>query len=453
MGADDRIKVLEDEFKLIKSEVKQTLTSVRDFLLELKLPPLQEEVAPPENKLAELAAEMAPAPVFPAPSAPQPPTPPPGSALAQAQGAAEARSQGQAPAEVKPPEPAPRPVQPEPVVSTPPMANPQGSKPEFQVMPDFNPNRFSPFPESGPAMPAMPVFTSPPPPPVPELLPDIDDEDTGISAGDMPEDIETGSTEEKSPEEDTGIMAGEMPEDEEPEMEDKQPNTAGVVETMKEETSLTTPQVNLLSNLIHWAAKARKEIGVEQLPFFLDIYATTGDLSPETKEVILRLAEVTADQASGSGTPNRSFPVKEEIILCLELNSLDGQLPAELKEKIHRLTEIILRQATNASKADIWSQLLLELHGILTGGGTSLHAIAAAGETGTLQDKKEGEPGEEKKAEKTEAKATEEEASRNVLPARLRLVLPFGNGSEQEVDLGSLFLAGSSSAKQGNGHK
>jgi hypothetical protein len=294
----------------------------------------------------------------------------------------------------------------------------------------------------------MPFITPPPPPPPPEVLPEVEDEDTGISAGDMPEE-----------DEDIGISAGDIPEDEEPEMEDRQPNLAGVGDMIKDETSLTTPQINLLSNLIHWASKARKEIGPEQLPVFLDIYATTGDLSPEVKDVILRLAEVTADPATGPGTPDRSYPVREEVALCIEINSLDGQIPAALKEKVHRLTDLILRQATNASKADIWSQLLLELHGILTGGGSSLHLVTAEGEAGSAQGKSEGESAGAAREQDAETAGEETSPadsapiSRNVLPARLRLVLPFENGSEQEVELGSFLISSTPAAKPGNGHK
>jgi hypothetical protein len=43
MEMDKRVDVLEGELKLMKGELKQTLTNVRDFLLELKLPPPLQE--------------------------------------------------------------------------------------------------------------------------------------------------------------------------------------------------------------------------------------------------------------------------------------------------------------------------------------------------------------------------------------------------------------------------
>ncbi len=43
MAIDERIQTMEDEFKLLKGELKQTLANVRDFLVDLNLPAMQEE--------------------------------------------------------------------------------------------------------------------------------------------------------------------------------------------------------------------------------------------------------------------------------------------------------------------------------------------------------------------------------------------------------------------------
>ncbi|MFH1003279.1 MAG: hypothetical protein V1780_03965, partial [Chloroflexota bacterium] len=57
------------------------------------------------------------------------------------------------------------------------------------------------------------------------------------------------------------------------------------------EVSRPAPQVNMLANLVRWVALARREIGNEQLPTFLDVYSFSENLSPELREIILGLAE------------------------------------------------------------------------------------------------------------------------------------------------------------------
>ena len=59
MATDDRVKVLEGEFKLIKSELRQTLSSVRDFLLDIKLPPMQEEPGLTQGSAEAVTPDMA----------------------------------------------------------------------------------------------------------------------------------------------------------------------------------------------------------------------------------------------------------------------------------------------------------------------------------------------------------------------------------------------------------
>ena len=43
MEVDDRIEAIEGELKLIKGEVKETLTTMRDFLQGIDLPPLADD--------------------------------------------------------------------------------------------------------------------------------------------------------------------------------------------------------------------------------------------------------------------------------------------------------------------------------------------------------------------------------------------------------------------------
>ena len=59
MSTEDRVKVLEGEFKLIKSELRQTLGSVRDFMLDLKLPPVQEDAHKDAMDLSTTAQDSA----------------------------------------------------------------------------------------------------------------------------------------------------------------------------------------------------------------------------------------------------------------------------------------------------------------------------------------------------------------------------------------------------------
>ena len=118
-------------------------------------------------------------------------------------------------------------------------------------------------------------------------------------------------------------------------------------------------------------AAAKKDIGIAQLPVFLDVYASTGNLNSEMKDIILHLAEV-ATGPEDNLLPEKNRTVSEELTICMEINGLSGQLPEDLKRKVQRLTQIILEQSLNTGKSDIWSQMLLELHGVLSGFGNSL---------------------------------------------------------------------------------
>lgn len=81
------------------------------------------------------------------------------------------------------------------------------------------------------------------------------------------------------------------------------------------------PQVNMLTNLIRWVLSARAEVGTDQVPALLDIFAMSGHMQPGLKEMILKLADSLGEQQGPGGS------------------------------------------------ADTWSRLAQELHGILSGGG------------------------------------------------------------------------------------
>jgi hypothetical protein len=136
------------------------------------------------------------------------------------------------------------------------------------------------------------------------------------------------------------------------------------------------PKVNMLANLINWVARAKREIGYEGLPTFLEVYGISGHLTQELKEVILHLAEITQEAPE------------------------------------------------TATSADIWSQSMLSLHGILTGGDAPLHPVIPSWEETT----DEVEPAEEEIIEVDKAQDK---------PVKLKLVFPNGNGKSKEfcIDL------------------
>jgi hypothetical protein len=132
------------------------------------------------------------------------------------------------------------------------------------------------------------------------------------------------------------------------------------------------PKVNMLANLINWVAKARQEIGIEQLPALLEVYGTSGHLSPEMKDIILHLAEIVKDYSEVANEP------------------------------------------------EIWSQSILSLHGVLTGGDAPLNPVI---------------PSWVDISDEAEASSDEEiiEVDKNKdKQAKLKLVFPGGNGKSKE---------------------
>ena len=142
------------------------------------------------------------------------------------------------------------------------------------------------------------------------------------------------------------------------------------------EIQSSTPRVNLLANLINWVSRAKKEIGSEQLPTFLEVYGVSGHLSPELKEAILQLCDITAEQSDA------------------------------------------------ANRADVWSQSMLSLHGILTGGDAPLYPFKSS----AFGAESEELPVEEEIIEVDKPKEQ---------PVKLKLVFPDSDGKSKEfsVDL------------------
>jgi hypothetical protein len=283
--------------------------------------------------------------------------------------------------------------------------------------------------------------------------------------------------------EDTGISSGDMPSDKKPETERQEMAEETLPAPIPAVYAPTAPQVNMLANLVRWAAEARREIGMAQLPVFLDVYATTGHLTEEMKENILHLAEVCSDPVADEPAAGSGKIINEQLSICMEIGSFNGEVPVEIRTKIRRLSELILQQTAGSNKADIWSQMLLKLHGILINGGSPVQPVnftknsvktEAAAEEEIVEDipaednslESGGEHVDEALAEEDslfefsadgieEEEPEEEEVLapvKNSRPAKLRLVLPVGDGAEQELDLGSLFIA-TETPKQGNVHK
>jgi len=140
-----------------------------------------------------------------------------------------------------------------------------------------------------------------------------------------------------------------------------------------EEASQSAPGVNLLANLIRWVATAKREIASEQLLTLLEVYGISGYLSPELKEVILHLADITE------------------------------------------------QQSVEENAADIWSRLTLELHGILVGGDALPHIIKPVWEEGESDTPPGDTVSEENKPEEK--------------PLKLKLVLSSGDENDKEFSI------------------
>jgi hypothetical protein len=400
MDNEERVKVLEGEFKLIKSELQQTLGSVRDFLLDLKLPPVREESV---DHVTSQLPETVPTPETPVDVGSEPGYGPgPGGGQGQSGlGASGGSEDGSNSLEsVRP-------------TSETPSEAPSNTG---EIMDEMG------FPE------------------------DLDDE-TGISSGDVPTEKQPENNQESLGESES--TPAEQPLEMKP----------------------ASPRVNVLANLIRWVAEAKNEIGQEQMPVFLDVYATTGHLTPEVKDTILHLVEISKEMDNTDQLVKKHLIISEQTNICLEMNRLAGAgtIQPELNAKIQRLTELVLQQAANSNKADIWSKLILELHSILTEGGNGFRQMESF-VPATASEKCEGIPGsgdaecQADPEDMEDAMQSEEYFPDEVLEpddtpmttlrsskaARLRLVMPVGDGKEQELDLGSLFIATEGKPKDGN---
>jgi hypothetical protein len=353
MSDDKRLETLSEEIKLLKGEIKNSLTSVRDYLLNMELPSSEfstilaalsgdnsgQKVSldgglgnQPENKNEEVAEE-------PEQSANDLDQPPPDENLLdmeQPEDLMEDIPEGQPLSQDE--------DETDGLIESEDTAQPEDEMLEQQEELEE--------PEESPEM-------------TEDVLEDGEEEeeeaDTEQEEENILEEPEDENMELPEIENEDSGPESEMPAEEEQPME---------LERSTADINQGTPRVNMLANLINWVSRAKKEIGDEMLPTFLDVYGVSGHLSLELKEVILHLADRT-------------------------------------QEKTEPCTD-----------AEVWSQAMLSLHGILTGGDAPLNpAIPSWKEALEEQDEEIIEVDKQDK------------------PIKLKFVLPSVNGKEKEYCL------------------
>ncbi len=337
--ADKKLATLQDEIKLLKGEVKQSLASVRDYLLNMELP----------------SAEI--------------------STILQALGGdgeqkMSIRGSFEMPTEKRPEE-------------------------SYSQFEDDTPNTPRKTPAEEEEMsPQDDIFTT-------EETTSEDTDETTSSTENVPQPAEVTTEEPASYEEeilpeedipspypDEDILPEEDDEfdDEEPEplpetgpdTDEGEPLAMENYRASESDILSAVPKVNLMANLINWISRAIRDIGYDQLPVFLEVYGVSGHLSPEMKDVILHLAELTNNREEAQ------------------------------------------------TSAGLWSEQMLSLHGILTGGEPPVHPVIPSwgapsditdqiADTEIMDEEPAEEPGE--------------------TPVKLKFVLPDGNGDSREFSI------------------
>jgi len=342
MESDKKLETLEEELKLMKGELKQTLASVRDYLLNMELP--SSEFA---TVIAALSGDGSDQKITMKGSF----TAPPDSGI------------GESPKEELPPEESPAEEEPQESLLDEPEEEPASEGTEKDSLAPES----ELYPEDEELIGGdEPFATESELPPEEELIDQGDNIEPEAELLSEEEEEEAGEPEEL---EESLAPESLLPAEEEQQME---------YERINAEASQSTPKVNLMANLINWTAKAKKEIGYEQMPTFLEVYGISGHLSPELKEVILHLSDITSEQSEDTNT------------------------------------------------AEIWSQSMLSLHGILTGGNAPVYPIKPYWNG----DGSEMQPGED------EATKAEVDKPKD-MPLKLKLVFPNGDGKDKEfcIDL------------------
>ena len=354
MAEDKQIETMQDEIKLLKGEVKQSLASVRDYLLNMELPSSEFSTI-----LAALGGDGHQKVTI-------------DGAIANAIGNKAAEALTEEPQDVVPAE----------------QITEESDEGEEETVPDDEDlldmdnlmggqsgmaSDESQIGDEADLSPEDSLFS----PDETELSPDeteLSPDETELSPEDTLEEETLGDDDEFSePEEFLEQGETDTPE---PEMseEEEQPVDYDRITTAEADSAI--PKVNMLANLINWISKAKQEIGYDQLPTFLEVYGISGHLSPELKEIIIHLAEISAE--------------RPEVI----------------------------------NNAEVWSQSMLSLHGILTGGDAPLNPVIPS----WTEASSEAEPTEEEIIEVDKHQES---------PAKLKLVFPNGDGKSKEfcIDL------------------
>jgi hypothetical protein len=314
MAEDKRLDTLQEEIKLMKGELKQSLATVRDYLLNMELP--SSEIS---SLLSELGDESQ-----------------------------KVTMQGNLGTPQEEP-----PKEPENELTETEESFEDETVPEGDDLLDLEEPEDSEEGETGT-----------------EPEDSLTGEDGELPLGEElpgPEDVLTAPEEADEDEPDEPLLPEpEMSEEEEQPMQEEQPME---YDKMLDEVSLSVPKVNMLANLINWVARANKEIGRDQIATFLEVYGISGHLSPELKEVILHLSEITEHEP--------------EI----------------------------------ATSTEIWAQSMLLLHGILTGGDAPLHPVMMSWNN------------EEKLSTDEEIIEVDKSKDKSL---KLKLVLPDDDGEDKE---------------------
>lgn len=313
MESEKQLQTIEEELKLLKGELKQTLSSVRDYLLNMELP---------TTEFSTILAALGDG----------------GDQTVSMKGTFTLPSESEAKTELEnKPEDEPG--------NEPP-------KPEAQATPEKDDSESSKAgKETEPLMSAHELETED----------DIPDSGEEPETEEIPDEIFEEEEEPLMPEDELPFAGEQLTE----------------YDRISDELGKSVPKVNLLANLISWISVAKREIGDEQLPTFLEVYGISGHLSSELKDVILHLAEITAEKPG------------------------DGNM------------------------AEIWSNSMLSLHGILTGGDAPLNPVRPHW----------NEIDEDLEPEENEIIEVQEEPEEP--PVKLKLVFPNGDGKGKEycIDL------------------
>jgi len=395
MAIEKKVETLEGEVKLMKGELKETLANVRDFLVNLKLPTPQIEGLDGGNTRLTVDGGLS------MPSA--------GAVLQQALPAMAQVAQEAAVAQA---------VQsPQPVMAAAPSAP---AEPQVVKVETVAPSDNQPTATAEPTEAAAPVEEATPEMSEPPAMP-------SSAAPESPE----ASEPQPQPKQPEAARDAQQPEKSK-EIQPGQP--------VAEAVSGSSSQVNLLANLLRWVSVATREIGSEQLPTFLDVYGTTGNLSPETREVILRFTDVVAQQpAFASADGVRSHIMTEQLATFLEVHSINGRLSPEVKEGILRFAGTMMAHPLERSIADVWSRLLLELHGILSGGGSLPQTLGIVQAIEELNDEANEAELETDGAGESPDTIEDEAAEAKERTVTLKLVVPVG-GMEKEFGIDNLSI-------------